>query len=252
MNSAKPIYRLGHINFSLSHAESDFERVLARLFTACNRASITETNILDLQMGLSLDIDRCLQVIIEQHHDCLIVQAACLALPDGRTVLLAGDFGSGKTTLALALALGYGWKVVAENLLLLDATTRRLLSLAAPFQLKEGVREQLHLAGVELPGFILREWFPLSEALLANDCPARFDVAIFLEAKFDAPDLSFIQCTTSEFTRKVLPLSNLLQKRGTNIFVDALPEHHCYTTSGGTFKQRLAKVLALCEKLPHS
>jgi len=247
MNSAKPIYRLGHTSFSLSHQDSEFERVVSRLFISCAPANSVETEIIDVQMGLSLDVGQCMQQLIARHRDCLFIQAACLNSPDGLTVLLAGEIGSGKTTMTLALALGYGWKVIADDVLLVDTVKERLISLAAPCKLADGVRQQLSCAGVQLPGFILREWYPLSKTHIADDCTAEFDIAVYLD-KPDGKPFSLAACTPSEFTRKVLPISNLLQLRGTNTFVNYLPANSCYTTGGGNLKERLSALLELCRK----
>lgn len=64
----------------------------------------------------------------------LVIHAAAVAR-DGRAALLPGDAGAGKSTLTAAL-IARGWRLMSDELTLLDMERRELLPLARPVSLK--------------------------------------------------------------------------------------------------------------------
>lgn len=243
MNGQRPIYKLGRFAFSLTHADPDFEPVLARLLSQRADENLDSDKILDVQMGLSFNLSECFAKIINQHAGCLLIQAACIESPNGKRALISGVPNSGKTTLALALAFQFGWKVLSEDFVIIDTEENQIISFAAPFNLKPGTRDVLRSAGIELPGFILREWFPLNEEMIAMDSNAHFAMALHLNEAVVKEPLTCAHNTVSEHIRKILPISNLLALRATNKFEKYLPKESCYTISGGNISERLQKIV---------
>lgn len=73
--------------------------------------------------------------ISSRAHDYLILHAAVLATPDDRAVLLPAPPGSGKSTLTAALMLA-GWRLLSDELALLDPVSGQVYGLARPLSLK--------------------------------------------------------------------------------------------------------------------
>jgi hypothetical protein len=196
-------------------------------------------------MGLSHNIRALLSEIINQHHQHLLIQAASLKSVDGAKMLLSGGQGSGKTTLAIALAHCHGWKVFAEDMTIIDPEINQLTTFGAPFKLKQSMRKVLAESGVELAGFIFWEWFPLNPAITAGSCNARLELALHLEGQVNEQPLSCVRITPSEYIRKLLPISNLLSRHATTKFAEYLPPDNCYSIAGGSVTERLHKITEL-------
>ena len=67
-------------------------------------------------------------------HDLMVIHAAVLAKGD-RAVILPAPSGGGKSTLAAALAFS-GWRLLSDELTLLDLETLDVVALARPINLK--------------------------------------------------------------------------------------------------------------------
>lgn len=246
MSKTKPLYRLGRAAFKLTHADAEFEPVVSRLLQHCENEQITKEQICDVQMGLSLNIGECINQMVAQHVNCLTIEAACLVSPAGQKVLISGVSNSGKTTTALALAFAHGWKVASENTTIIDPEKDQIISFAAPFNLKPGTRDLLGAAKIILPGFILREWYPMPTEMLANDCQAKLSLAVHFDGEVQNDTLLCQKNSVAEYTRKIFPISNLLSTRSSGKFMEYLPENSCYQIKNGSLAQRVQKILELC------
>ena len=160
-------------------------------------------------------------------------------------MLVSGGPNSGKSTLALALAFGFGWQVVSEDVAIIDAVSNKVINFAAPFKIKAGTRDLLCGNQISVPGFILKEWYPISGHGLGHDCDAKFALALHLAGEVSDDALSWDRHTVSEHLLDVLPQSNLLSTRGTQYFTQCLPEDACHRFSGGSLAERLSKLLEL-------
>lgn len=67
-------------------------------------------------------------------HHCLLLHAGVLER-NGRCVILPGEPGAGKSTLTAALMLS-GWRLLSDELTVIDRRTRRIWPLARPVNLK--------------------------------------------------------------------------------------------------------------------
>ena len=77
-------------------------------------------------------------------HQWLTIHAACLER-GGRAVILPAPPGSGKSTLCAALALR-GWRLLSDELTLLDPVDGRVWGLARPINLKNASIDVIHQA----------------------------------------------------------------------------------------------------------
>ena len=75
-------------------------------------------------------------------HQYLIVHAAVLER-DGRALILPAPSGSGKSTLCAGLAYGGGWRLLSDELALIDPTSGRVQPLPRPVSLKNNSIEVL-------------------------------------------------------------------------------------------------------------
>ena len=125
---------------------------------------------------INLFIDRA----FKYHGSCLWIDAAALATPFKQTVLISGASHSGKSTSAMALAFGHGWKVVAEDIALLDLARDQVVTFATPFSTRPGSIERVEQATGVRPGPVLiSEWVPAKDHACHCNPTAFFDLAFF-------------------------------------------------------------------------
>ena len=184
--------------------------------------------------------------LLKRHHDCMWLDAGCLIAPNGKKILFVGRSGAGKSTTTMALALAYDWKVIAEDILLIDIHQNRLITFGGPFSLKEGTLELLWNSIGRVPDPILNgEWSPLGAMAAPTETEARFDFAIVL---FAGSAMSVSPISSIEFLRNCLPLSNILRITGAGEkLVDYVSAGSCLEIEGGTLKERLNFILSLVD-----
>jgi HprK-related kinase A len=73
--------------------------------------------------------------IANHAHQFLIIHAAAIER-DGRVAILPGEPGSGKSTLCAGLVGSGGWRLLSDELTLIDLDSRQIIPLARPISLK--------------------------------------------------------------------------------------------------------------------
>jgi len=244
--SKATVFKLGRVAFSVANCDVDFQTTLDILFPHSNQETLNEEEIYEVRTGCDRDIRGLLNHILKKHLGCIWIDAGALIAPNGKKVLLVGQSGAGKSTTTMALALRYGWKVLGEDLVLLDQKTDKIISFASPFSLKPGTRELLEETIQKTPDPILEdEWSPLGTMAGHGDIDLPFDLSIFLERaeEFD-PQLEIIETGQPEFVRKILGISNLLRfKNSAEQMLGYLGSRPCLTLRNGTLAERLEAIL---------
>jgi hypothetical protein len=230
------------VAFTVTSPDAVFERAVRQLFPRPRTAPATIH-----AFSVEGDVRGVIAEVLALHRDCRWIHAACLRSPEGRTVLLAGRSGAGKSTTALALALGFGWKVLSDDLTLIDPATSAIVGLATPFSLKGAAPALLGEAIGREPGpLVLGEWFRLDELYAAEVCQAKFDLLVHLGWDSRNPDFAHSPCSAAEYTRLLLPSSSMLHDAGgPDGFAQAIGSGACHWVMGGTVSERLHLVLEL-------
>ena len=90
-------------------------------------------------------------------HQYLIVHAAVLER-NGRALMLPAPSGSGKSTLCAGLVFGGGWRLLSDELALIDPTSGRVIPLPRPVSLKnDSIDAMRSFAPTALFGEVVRE-----------------------------------------------------------------------------------------------
>lgn len=236
------IYKLGRAFFTLSHNDAEFSSILDRLF-ADHEDNHVVNRILDIELGSNCDLDHLFERLLKEHADCFWIRAACLVSPGGHKVIISGAPESGKTTLALALIFGHGWKLISEHITLVDARTQMILGYPAPFRLIGDARAILQSCDVVLPDFALSHLLPIDRNIQAPDIAGPPDTVIHLKGGFDS-DLDSTEISTSQYTREILPISDVAGQMPQ--FLRFISTVKCFQFKGGNVEQRCQKVREVC------
>jgi len=241
----RPTYQLGRISFTVKSSDEIFERELARLLP---RPRGTPDTIHEIQTGG--EVRELISDILGRHAGCLWIDAACLLSPRGKKVLISGHSGAGKSTTALALALGYGWKVLAEDITLIDPQTNTVIVFASPFSLKEGTLELLQESISIVPDpVVFGEWTPMVGMCAEGECSPDFDLSFYFGKAENPSAVEQFACTPAEYTRLLLSCSNLVHdSRRPDRFVEYVGSGKCYKIVGGSLPERLNLILELANE----
>jgi hypothetical protein len=240
------VYELGRVAFSVSTPDPEFEAELTRLF---GRPRTPPANV-RLVTLVESDVRAVIRQVLTFHRDCRWIHAACLRSPEGRSVLVAGLSGAGKSTTAAALALGFGWKLLSDDLTLIDPATNAVVVFATPLSLKGAAPALLHEAVGVTPGPLLRgEWIRIDELYATSPCPAAFDVLVHLRQGNGHPGFDHAACSPAEYTRLLLPSSSVLRDAGgPEAFASSVASGVCHRMSGGTLSERVNLIVELSER----
>jgi hypothetical protein len=243
----RPIYKVGGVVFALENCDETFEQKVDSLLPRYQDADFNEDLVVEIDTVCAKNIDELLAHVVERNFRCAWINAACLVSPEGKTVLIAGPPLCGKTTLAMALALGHQWKVLNAEVVILDPDSSRILKVAMPFQVGEGTPERLRDAiGIMPEPLVDNKWYPLGDAASDDDREARIDLAILIERW--TPRMKVDTITRSEYLRKLLYLSNLLRREDSfNVATEMLNSAQCLVFRGGTLTERVNEVLEKIE-----
>ena len=201
--------------------------------------------IVDLRrVDSSLAIGYILDTALKFHEHLLWLEGATLLDGSGRLVMLCGGTHSGKTTLALALHLQFGWKVVSEDLTLIDPQDSQIVPFPRPLSLRAGTAERIAEAVGTAPGkrhtqgewYFDRGMYDIRRFAL----PPR--VVIFLKP-VDAENPGSLKAevvSSAIVLKQLLPLSNLLRKPDATHMIDsAMEAAACFVLEGGHLADRL-------------
>lgn len=194
----------------------------------------------------SLMVSGLCKRLYDNHADCIWMDAAALCAPDGRLVLLTGPSCAGKSTLALGMSLVHGWKILSEDITLIDPERRTVLACPAPSGIRAGTAERLtDLGSLRNTMPAQTGWFFDPNLYMSKSMPAKFDQAVALEplgeSGCDAPAKMSLQFLSSyEYIKSVLPFSNLLRlDNKIGVLHEAVEQARCVKLSGGTLRERV-------------
>jgi len=239
-SKSTPVYKLGRISFAVEGCNQSFRTELDTLLPQSEEQA--------QEIVQSPSTLRTLQnQIYEMHDDCLWMDAGCLLTPDGKKVLIIGRSGAGKSTTTMALALAYDWKVLAEDILLIDYKKDILITFGAPFSLKPGTLELLQDSIGRVPEPIINgEWSPLGPMVAPRDLKAHFDVSLVFTRDREHPSHKITELSPAEFLRKCLPVSNVLRMKGAGEkLLEYVSKGVCVEIADGTVRERVNKILEL-------
>lgn len=253
------IFKLGKVAFSVRNCDAQFAEQLEQLLPRCEDSTVREEDIIDVNMGCCQDFTGLINHIYRRQKGCLWINAACLLSPSGRKVLIAGIPGSGKSTVAMTLALGYGWKVWSEDITVFDYKRGKILGFASPFALRAGTRELLQDAvDIDPQPILLNEFMPVGELAVRHDGALPVDVSIILEQMQPAPEqmqppleqtqpaLEQKEISLNDYMRQILQISNILRlDDGTTAFETCFDATRCFALSGGTLRERVNKIIEI-------
>jgi hypothetical protein len=238
----KTIFKLGRLTFSVTNCDSTFAATLEKLLPAGNPLERQPADVFDIKTGCNSELDALFSYIRGRHRDCVWIDAACLVSPMGAKVLLVGPSNAGKSTTALALALAFNWKVLAEDITLIDYQSDKILSFPTPFSLKPGTAKIVQEAtGKSLGDIFNDQWLPLGDMACNEACQARFDLIILLrDNALDRNRIELEEITAATFVRQILDRSNLLRIQGSiEKLSESLSQSKCFTLKGGTLSERI-------------
>lgn len=200
----------------------------------------------------SLTITDLLSKLYARHPNCIWISSAAVCAPEGKVVLLLGPSFSGKTTLALAIAITKGWKIISQDITLIDPKSNLLWPCPAPISLRPGAQELLQ-EFCRLPEVANRpnKWFLEPTLYIAEPVVARFDAVLSL-SPFDQSgestlsDLQVEPISSSEFIREILPWSNVLRHGDAIPVLQAVIQAaRCVKLQGGNLSQRVELLKSL-------
>jgi hypothetical protein len=266
--SEQSTFALGRFVFQLRSADRQFLDAVSRMLPRTESANKPDTaaQIIDLDapfvsadlktvdligQGPAIAIGCIMDKALRFHEEDVWFDAALIENDEGQLVVLAGASHSGKTTLALAMNMAAGWKLVSEDMILIDAGARKVIPFARPLGLRAGTVERIRAATNRTPEtrHLLDCWYFDPEAYDLK--PPRDAIAaalVLAPLNADEPgDLTLTKISVGECIRKFLPMSNLIHRPEALDVLDALlADARCFVVQGGDLKSRvewLSKVI---------
>lgn len=258
------IYILGSHVYKLKSENSDLLAVLDKLLPAYKNHENTQEEVFDLDGPLAIrGLDKSLFAkddplialvslldrALADHAGYLWIDASTMLTPQGQLVLIAGPSHSGKTTLTLAMALAHAWKILAEDITLIDLQTGLLVPFARPLSLRPDTTEKIKQAtGLDAGSFILEGWLSNKDWYSLQPVQADFHLAIDLAVtdKSSSESLKIKQVPIGEFSRNLITHSNALRyDNGVKILSESFDHARLYLLSEGSPKDRIKSILEL-------
>lgn len=239
----QPVFRFGTVHFAIRPDQVLIDKLdqlsIRPVDTEVDSEQVHRLDDMDFRGNLK-DL---FSFIFIRCYECTWIMASCLVSPEGKKVLIAGLPGSGKSALAMGLALGHGWRVLNEDRVMIDLNTKRIIPVQMPFIVRSGTAENLHDAtGVQLKSLVDDRWCPLGDRFINSESEARFDMAVLIDRWKPRAKLEPVQ--TGEFVRRLLPLSSVLRHDdGLNKAFEIFGSARCFVLNGGTLKERVGAVI---------
>lgn len=195
--------------------------------------------------ALAYVIDRALA----DHGGFLWIDASAMLTPKGELVLIAGPSHSGKTSLSLCLALAHNWKIVAEDIVLIDRQTQVLTPFARPLTLRPDTAKKIQAAvGINPETFSHCGWTASASWYNLQSRQAKFDFCLDL-AVTDHKSTAGLRtqvATSGELIRSLISHSNALRyENGVSTLSHCLETSKCCFLNQGTLPDRIKYVLSL-------
>lgn len=187
-------------------------------------------------------IKRVLSVAEAAHHEHLYFDACCMTTSEGRTVFLAGQSFSGKSTVSAAAMFALNWKVVSEDVVFLDRHRDRVIGLVCPISLRPTAALLIkESTGQQVEPIRHGRWLTCYERFeQVAKLPARFDLSICFEGRAGAGDFRAEKISSTTFLHKLIGYGNWLTVPGGPEFVyRCFQESNFWCISGGTVAERL-------------
>jgi len=259
------LYVLGSKTYNLKSENPQLLQMLDKLLPKFDKKSSKdgEPEIIDLDGPLTirgldetlwakdnpaLALSSILDRVLLDHSGYLWIDASALVMPNGQLALISGPSHSGKTTLSFSLALAHGWKILAEDIVLIDIESRRIAPFARPLSLRPDTKGKIKTAtGHQIEDLHFNGWTFNQSLCCLEPKPAKFALAITLSVT-DANSnsaLEMTELTPAEYVRRLLTHSNAVRlEKGVDILTDSA-QGTCYLLAGGVLPDRLETVLRL-------
>lgn len=210
------------------------------------------------------DSDRCFVAIrllitslYAMHDSCIWIDAACLLSPEDKLILVCGPSCSGKTTLSLAMAHALGWRIIAEDITLVELGSKLVLPCPSPSGIRPGTLERIKKLCALPQGMDFPQAFYFNKRPFASTpVEANFDLVLLLEdwektkvrGDFDLT-LQPLACT--DLLRRLLSISNLLRfDKELAPFAELVKNARIFQLSGGELDQRVRLLTQLSASEP--
>jgi hypothetical protein len=208
-------------------------------------ADLGDGKVVDLRReSPSLVLSFIMNTALRYHEQFFWMEAATLIDQAERLTMLCGGTHSGKTTMALALHLLLGMKVVSEDLTIIDPADNEILSFARPLSLREGSFERIHTATNIFPDkqYMHGEWYFESSMYDYRHRPLQPRLIVFLKPLINAHAGPFEVCEMdpAALLKQLLPLSNLIRRSGDlDALHKAIEGAQCFSMQGGELSERV-------------
>lgn len=260
------IYTLGHRTYKLHSQDPQLLDLLNRLLPKTDELPPTTDKLetIDLDKPLSIpgldqtifakdDPAAALLTVINRaladHSGYLWIDASALITPQEKLVLVSGPSHSGKTTLTLAMCLAHNWKVLAEDIVLINIKNGLIAPFARPLSLRSDTAAKIAEATGKNPGtFHLDGWLSDKNWYFRKTMPSSFDLAIDLSVtnKDSQEELNLQPIESNEFLRQLITHSNTLRHRdGIDRLTKSFAQTTCYLMSKGQPRERIEALLKL-------
>ncbi len=186
-------------------------------------------------------VDRALSHHIQFYPNDLALEAALLITPKGVPVWLSGGTQTGKTTLVVALALGFNWKIVSEDVVFIDQGEP--VPAVAPLSLRPKAPDLINAATGIMPQPLAgTRWLIRHDLFQTDKLPTRTPVAVHLSltAANVHSDLNVHEIAWTQYVRTVLPISNAPKvANGIDRLIKVFEGGSCLLLQNGNLEMRL-------------